>query len=455
MLFTLISLAALPAQVRSMPSEFGEIGGKSVFVGSTAATGDELWVTDGTARGTRLLKDLCPGPCSAVSYARFGRCGAFLCFSENSPSGRALWRTDGTAEGTQRVRAGLDVLISPHNWFERDGTALFRASAREGEWQLWRTDGSPEGTRQVTSCEKAAPKCTRGVGNVASFGNALLLAADEPGAGMELAVFRDGVLSRIKDIAAGARPSKPSQFRTVGETVYFTANDGLHGEELWRTDGTADGTRQVADLRPGKEGSSPGSFVVLASGRMIFTAADGLPREDGHGRQLWVLESKGPRMLQAIGTGMAPKFPEHLTLLGEDVFFAVDDGVTGKELWKSDGSHEGTVRVSDLCKGHCGAYPRGLVSSSEALFFTAEDERDVTSLWRLPRGSDSPSAVMKFPHAGSPRPRLMRAEPILDGVLVETALDERWLLMPPGWRATRLTSKRALDLALRLRKRKP
>jgi ELWxxDGT repeat protein len=53
--------------------------------------------------------------------------------------------------------------------------------------------------------------------------------------------------------------SQPANFIQVGGIVFFTATDGNSGDgtELWRTDGTADGTRLIRDINLGSQGSSP------------------------------------------------------------------------------------------------------------------------------------------------------------------------------------------------------
>jgi ELWxxDGT repeat protein len=55
-------------------------------------------------------------------------------------------------------------------------------------------------------------------------------------------------------------------FVTFGNAIYFRANDRTHGVELWRTDGTAEGTTLVADLFPGPSNGVPGSLTVAADG---------------------------------------------------------------------------------------------------------------------------------------------------------------------------------------------
>src|SRR4029079_5297853 len=105
---------------------------------------------------------------------------------------------------------------------------------------------------------------------------------------------------RLRDIVAGTGSSTPRDFTAVGSTLYFSANDGVHGRELWRTDGTTAGTHMVKDVRPGSRGSSIGSLI----------------RFDG------------------------------------EVYFAPSDSVHGSELWKSDGTAGGTRMVKDIQPGH-------------------------------------------------------------------------------------------------------
>jgi ELWxxDGT repeat protein len=50
----------------------------------------------------------------------------------------------------------------------------------------------------------------------------------------------------------------------VSGTAYFSADDGMHGFELWSSDGTALGTSLVVDIRPGEKGSSPENLVYVA-----------------------------------------------------------------------------------------------------------------------------------------------------------------------------------------------
>ena len=66
-----------------------------------------------------------------------------------------------------------------------------------------------------------------------------------------------GTPSLLADINPGSSSSNPSFFTNVGGTVFFDAGDGVHGVELWRSDGTAAGTQLVSDINPGSAARTP------------------------------------------------------------------------------------------------------------------------------------------------------------------------------------------------------
>ena len=86
----------------------------------------------------------------------------------------------------------------------------------------------------------------------------------------------------LRPLGEDTRDSHPGSFVALpDDTVLFAADDGVHGRELWRTDGTAAGTAMVADLTPGPTGSAPRELTVV-DGIAYFTAgATEFWRSDG------------------------------------------------------------------------------------------------------------------------------------------------------------------------------
>ena len=75
----------------------------------------------------------------------------------------------------------------------------------------------------------------------------------------------------------GSQSSHPQYITTIGQVSYFTADDGIHGRELWRTDGTLAGTSLVKDINPGADSSSLG-YLTQLNGVLYFDANDGVTR---------------------------------------------------------------------------------------------------------------------------------------------------------------------------------
>jgi ELWxxDGT repeat protein len=71
----------------------------------------------------------------------------------------------------------------------------------------------------------------------------------------------------VKDIRPGGS-SAPAELSAVGDTLYFSAADGVHGKELWKSDGTPEGTALVKDISP--SGSSDIRSFVDFGGLAMF-----------------------------------------------------------------------------------------------------------------------------------------------------------------------------------------
>src|SRR5262249_3502238 len=143
----------------------------------------------------------------------------------------------------------------------------------------------------------------------------------------------------VKDIYPGPGSSNPFELIVIDGTLYFSAADAASGLELWRSDGTMNGTVLVQDIAPGGDSSRTATVgatvrrIVDAGKSVLFTAHDGVS-----GVELWMLDKKGVAfMVQDIAPGAASSSPEALTVTKSLIFFTAEDTFTGRELWVMPG----------------------------------------------------------------------------------------------------------------------
>lgn len=132
----------------------------------------------------------------------------------------------------------------------------------------------------------------------------------------------------VRDIQPGADGSGPLALINVNGTLFFWADDGIHGTELWKSDGTEAGTVLVRDINPGAGNSGP-SFLTNVNGTLFFEAYDGT-----HGEELWKSDGTAAgTVLIDIVTGVEGSSPQRLTNVNGTLFFTADNGINGRELW--------------------------------------------------------------------------------------------------------------------------
>jgi trimeric autotransporter adhesin len=199
------------------------------------------------------------------------------------------------------------------------------------------------------------------------FNNGVIFSARHNTSGVELWFSngtKDGTLL-ISDInpRGNSYPSNPKYYTADsipvqdGEPfvkfkgkIFFAANDGTHGFELWESDGTQAGTKLVKDIYPGNNSSSIKWMLVMGSA-LYFSANDGLA-----GQELWKSDGtlSGTVLFKDINVGPASGSPSGLTLLENKFVFTADNGTTGSEPWISDGSTASTFLLVDAFPGPIG-----------------------------------------------------------------------------------------------------
>ncbi|HVK13275.1 MAG TPA: ELWxxDGT repeat protein [Gemmataceae bacterium] len=186
----------------------------------------------------------------------------------------------------------------------------------------------------------------------------------------------------VKDIVPGFAGSFPTGFAGLGGTVYFAAQ-GPTGDELWRTDGTAAGTRNVADIVPGgtfaPNGSQPRNLTAVGN-TLFFTATD-----SPTGTELWKSNgtTTGTVRVKDIRLGNSSSSPTMLTAVGDVLYFVATDATRGTELWVSDGTESGTVLVADLTPGSASSTFNWLRSVGGKLYFSRTTGFGLAELYRL------------------------------------------------------------------------
>lgn len=141
----------------------------------------------------------------------------------------------------------------------------------------------------------------------------------------------------VKDIHPGAADALIGSYQQIVKTninnrLYFPADDGVHGRELWRSNGVPAGTVMAFDLNPAPgAGANPEQLTVIGN-QLFFVADDGT-----HGRELWVTSGGTPQLLELEPGPAAPALIRSLVAVGPDVYFLAETPSHGRELWKISG----------------------------------------------------------------------------------------------------------------------
>jgi ELWxxDGT repeat protein len=356
-------------------SQMVTANGKLFFTANSAAYGRELWVSDGTSEGTTLAKDIIAGP-TATNIYLLTAAGDHVVFSTTTP-GRSYptpWSSNGTDSGTVEL-ANTSLVHTSATELEFKycfGKVFFGAgNGSDNGIELWETAGTPETTLMRKDLGHTA-------GGILSFNRShsavelngkVIYVGSEGLTGAKLFVT-DGTAagtyklndtlgySLFLDINDGYVPLP--NFYKAGNYVFFTARNTSTGYELYRTDGTPAGTIMVKDIAPGAASSltavtvpSLNPLCMVYNDIFYFVANDQV-----HGDELWRSDGStaGTYMLKDIGPGNGYPFQyqlarpgqrKHFALLNGLMYFAADDG-TGNDLWRTDGTEAGTIKVVDL-----------------------------------------------------------------------------------------------------------
>ncbi|MFM9960123.1 MAG: ELWxxDGT repeat protein [Planctomycetaceae bacterium] len=434
--------------IGSFPDNLVDVDGTLFFSAFDFVHLRELWKSDGTVEGTVLVADISTDPFSnpiGSSPQHLTNVNGTLFFvAADDLHGFELWKSDGTAEGTVLVKditPGLDGNISSISELTAVGSTLYFSAIDEFGVELWESDGTPEGTGRVTDI---APDDANSLPqSLTNVNGTLFFVANDQVHGLELWKVDPitGAVSMLRDIATDVFDSGPSDLTNVDGTLFFTATDAEHSRELWKSDGTSEGTVLVRDIDPTffPGGTVPRSSeprgLVNFNGTLFFSADGGLI-----GHQLWKSDGteEGTVLVKEVSVGFISFGPEFLTVVNDTLFFIGEDAEAGYELFISDGTTEGTELLKDIrplsLEGN-DSFAENLTNVNGRLYFTADDGTTGPALWTSDGTTAGTMLVSDVePDEFSLGPTQLTSA---NGLLFFTADDgtngrELWVLTPPG-----------------------
>ena len=315
-----------PGPGSSSPRYPTSLGGAVYFV-ATDGTIERLFRTDGTAAGTQVVAPLA---CSILVPS-----GALLF----CPTSTELWVSDGTPAGTRMIQSIFgNGYVSE---FVTIGASTFYKGA-DGE--LWKSDGTMPGTARVRDLR---PTSSTGSiqGGLVRLGSRVFFAADDGVSGLELwssdgtsagtTLVRDITPGMAGSIAAGI--TIPPKLWATTTKVFFLGNTGI-GIELWSSDGTSMGTQTVGDLTPAGSTFSATSELEVFQDQLFFPGPDG---------ELWKSDGTpmGTVLVKDVLPGATRAFPNTFFTAGTFLFFVARSASGFEELWRTDGMTNGTIQL--------------------------------------------------------------------------------------------------------------
>ncbi len=366
----------LPGIYSSYPQFLSYKGGSFLFSANDGNKGFEVWKSDGSAAGTVMIKNINSSTSSSSYPAEFTYAGNNKTFfrAGTNKFGYELYVTNGTEKGTKITKDLRHGSFSSYNYnltpFANGVAFLYLPYTNE--FYLGKSDGTAAGT----SLFFPLTDLTNGTGYITSMtstDNLLYFVMYKWNNGASELWRSDGTSTGTHPIKSNIGSYYVPEIEAVGNTLYFTSWENATGNELWKSDGTTVGTVMVKDLNPGYNGSYPGSLYNF-NGKLYFSA------DIGYGPYLYMTDgtSAGTQLVKPYLLYSYQQFAQTNTKL---FFSAMNIVSKGYELFASDGTSAGTSMVKDIFKGPGSSLPANMVNGKNRLYFDATDETHGNELW--------------------------------------------------------------------------
>lgn len=336
--------------LNSVPTKLTGYNNKLYFIAKDGYSNYSYWESDGTAQGTILANNVAGIPfVNAFNFITYNNKTYFTASDVNH--GNELWVSDSTVNGTMMVKDINPGISNSYisNLIVCNNKLFFTANNGINGNELWVSNGTSSGTEMLKDFNSGVINSE--FYSFAIFNNKLYFYTDDGINGREL-WSSDGTsngTSMVKDIYSGLSSSQPKNYTPsmiviINNKLYFSATDGINGSELWESDGTFNGTIMIKDIYPGSASgvmiTGGGSTFSIYNNKMYFRANDGI-----NGNELWMSDgtSDGTLMVKDIqpGSSSSQVYPLVTAILNDKLYF----GANYFELWETDGTSSGTVNV--------------------------------------------------------------------------------------------------------------
>jgi len=367
------------------PTSLVVANGKLFYIGYVI-NGAQVWATDGRDSGTYVVitapyPDVFFGsPNNIIPFKN----NIYLRAVESGSLASGIWRTDGTVPGTKRLSAtatepGGLTMSAPLN----NNLIMFAGVAHTNGVTI--TDGTPAGTKELRQFKSTTSS------NMVNYKNEVYFMSDTSAASNFELWKTNGTTAgtvKVKEINPGNAPAISFDQRMAANSKYlfFFANDGIHGEEIWRTDGTQAGTVMVKDLRSGPLSYDLNGLILCVNDRILFTTSDAngvffnLWQTDGTEGGTWII-------MDSLSTPLSTTSKTYDTTMNQLIFSDFE------HLYITDGTPWGTKFITECDLSHGMQYIQELAYCNGKIIMNIYDTAHESELWKYDFTPTQPSGI--------------------------------------------------------------